>query len=330
MIPLIPSLYNLQRVPKPDLTFSERSSYKNLPQFWNRFLYKIQFILLSGYFLFSCENMGTDQVRGKEAIQEIQKEILNISIYELLGRPRTNSSSSCGSASIESAITELELNDQFASAQTLSPLSNSNPSFQISGSISGNTDVDVFRFFSLFIGTAQFKLVSGSALCRISFGVDESGNLSAFPTGPNSILPLGASEFHTVGPSPIESVYVDCQGLAGQDYQISVGLPNETPSVYSGLSSGQDFLASLGSPDYFTAALGIEESKSYTRHSLNRCLNAIRTTGHFIAIEKYNVSNVSCGSQRLTYEVGRILLLKSDCTLEQTKGDWNKIYGTGQ
>ncbi|MBM9576248.1 hypothetical protein JWG45_03685 [Leptospira sp. 201903070] len=292
-------------------------------------VYKILLVLLSCWFVFSCENAGTDQVKGKEAIVEIKQEILNISFYEMLGRPRTDSTSSCGSASINSTVTEIEGNDQFASAQTLNPLSDTNPNFQISGMISAGTDVDVFRFSGLFSTTAKFEFVSGSAFCRISYGVDESGNFSAFPTGPNSILQPGGAEFQTVGPSPIESVFVHCQGLAGQDYKISVSLSNIT-NTSSGLSSAQDLLASLASPDYFTAALGIEESKSYTRHSLNRCLSAIRTTGHFIAIEKYNSSQIGCGYQRLNYEVGRVLLLKSDCTLEQTKGDWNKIYGTGQ
>ncbi|MCG6194216.1 hypothetical protein LFX25_13275 [Leptospira sp. FAT2] len=81
---------------------------------------------------------------------------------------------------------------------------------------------------------------------------------------------------------------------------------------------------------FFIEAMGISKSKTYSGHSVDRCIDAIRTAGVVYAIASYNQSFSTCEINRGVYETGRIALLKEDCTLEPAKITANKIYGTGQ
>ncbi|RHX95568.1 hypothetical protein DLM76_00805 [Leptospira yasudae] len=295
---------------------------------------KIIFILT--LFAAGCQSIKNEQVTGEEAIKRISKEISVVSVYEAIGGYGTNPArcNSIGTTSPPYGIgIDAEPNETYSTAQTIQAQYPQFPRMQVNGIISSPADKDVFQFTSPQTLSTKFTMLSGAAACKLSYGADESSNNSFIPFGVNFSLTPGLEIIFTIGPNPWEAVYIACEGTTAQSYTLQADY-NAYENGASASSTTYSYSAGIVSLTtshlFFIEAMGISKSKTYSGHSVDRCIDAIRTTGAVYAISSYNRSFSTCEINRGVYETGRITLLKEDCTLEPAKITANKIYGTGE
>ncbi|TGL77609.1 hypothetical protein [Leptospira yasudae] len=292
---------------------------------------KIIFILT--LFASGCQSINNEQVSGEEAIKRISKEISVVSVYEAMGGYGANPArcNAIGTTSPSYGIgIDTEPNETYSTAQIIQAQYPQFPRMQVNGIISSPTDNDVFRFTSPQILSTKFTMLSGAAACKLSYGADESSNNSFIPFGVNFSLTPGLTMTFTVGPNPWEAVYIACEGSTAQNYVLQADYTNSTGVSSTTYSYSAGIVSLTTSHLIFIEAMGISKSKTYSGHSVDRCIDAIRTTGAVYAVSSYNQSFSTCEINRGAYETGRIALLKEDCTLDPAKITANKIYGTGQ
>lgn len=294
----------------------------------------ILFILLC----IQCQSDKIDIVEGKDAVERISKEISTISTFESFGNPNINRTD-CTSGATNTPYTitiDSEPNETYATAQSVSIQYPQFTRAQVSGNISNPADKDVYVFSSNTYLYGKFTIISGSAACKISYGANEIGNNTFFPTGINFILAQGSpfAGSQPIGSNPWEAVYIGCDGATGQNYVLqadfsttSTSIPN--PTGITG-SASPALMNALTSHTIFIEAMGIKKSETYTTDSMNRCIDAIRTKGFALAIANYNRNFSLCANNRAAYEAERFVMLKEDCTLKPAKVTPNKIYGTGE
>ncbi|TGN02485.1 hypothetical protein [Leptospira yasudae] len=292
-------------------------------------------ILILTLFASGCQSINNEQVSGEEAIKRISKEIQIISIFEGFGGYGMNPNRCVGFGTTSPAILsvpDMEPNEVYAAAQVVTAQYPQFSRTEVMGMIGSGTDKDVFKFYAPMNLNGTFSLVSGSAQCKISSNMDETSNMSFTSMGASSPLIQGAiGKYFALGPTNFQSVYVGCEGITGQDYVLRMDvspLTNPQPGASFSVSPGTTIL--FGSHLIFIEAMGIEKSRAYSGHSVDRCIDAIRTKGALLAVSFYNRSFSTCEINRASYETQRIGILKPDCSLEPAKITVNKIYGTGQ
>ncbi|MEI1276773.1 hypothetical protein V6Z05_00455 [Leptospira venezuelensis] len=296
----------------------------------------ISFLLLS---LFQCQylnipNVGS--VKGSEAKRQIDSAISSsVSLSNILVLSNSSASGTCGGGggSSSGSANDPEPNETFAGASAINLSGGVGYLFSLTGQISSGSDVDIFSFPSATIRkgiTATFNASSTASCYLYANGDDQSNNSTATHTSdPGDLFPQGAGASVIIGPgSPLHYMYLKCEGTASQTYNFTITV-DQIYGTSSGSGSGNTVTTenTYLTQAIFDSLISIDTGKSYTKDSVDTCINAIRTKGSLYAVAKGEAIKqaATCGTSAEIPD--RSIFLKDDCTLEETH--WIQIDSIG-
>ncbi|PJZ77412.1 hypothetical protein [Leptospira neocaledonica] len=298
------------------------------------------FLLLS---LFHCQYLnipGTGSVKGSEAKRQIDSAISSaVNLSNILVLSNSTASGTCGGSgggSSSGSANDPEPNETFASAYSINLSGGVGYTFSLTGQISSNGDIDLFSFLNTSVKKGiSINYDSGDATCTIfSTTNDQSSNNTATHTSdPGSTFPssgfagsinigfnagLGGNTYYS---------YLKCEGTSGQTYNFTITVDQIYSSTDGSGSSSATTENIYLSQAIFDSLISLDSGKSYTKDSVDTCVNAIRTKGSLYAVAKGEAVKQAaiCGTSAEIPD--RSIFLKDDCTLEETH--WIQIDSFG-
>lgn len=310
-------------------------------------LAEYRFHLLSALLLslFNCQFLnvpGVGSVKGSEAKRQINSAISSsVSLSNILVLSNSTASGTCGGSGgggpSTGSANDPEPNETFSGAYSINLSGGVGYTYTLSGQISNGSDIDLFSF----LNTSAKKGItinydSGDATCTFfSTTNDQSSNNSTTHTS-DSGSTFPSSGFSTsinigfnagLGGNTYYS-YLKCEGTSGQTYSFTITVDQIYGSSGGSGSSGpvtteNTYLTQA----IFDSLISVDSGKSYTRDSVDTCVNAIRTKGSLYAVAKGEAVKQAaiCGTSAEVPD--RSIFLKDDCKLEETH--WIQIDSFG-
>ncbi|MGJ4787068.1 hypothetical protein [Leptospira koniambonensis] len=302
----------------------------------------ISLLLLS---LIQCQylnipNVGS--VKGSEAKRQIDSAISSsVSLSNILILSNSTATGTCGGSGgggpTTGSASDPEPNETFAGAYSINLLGGVGYTYTLTGQISTGSDIDLFSFLNTSTKKGiTISYASGDSTCTFftSTNDENSNNTSTHSSDPGSTFPssgfsasinigfnagIGGNTYYT---------YLKCEGTSGQTYSFTI-----TVDQIYGSSSGSGSGSSVTTENtyltqaIFNSLISIDTGKSYTKDSVDTCINAIRTKGSLYAVAKGEAAKQAaiCGTSAEVPD--RSIFLKDDCSLEETH--WIQIDSIG-
>ncbi|MCR1795528.1 MULTISPECIES: hypothetical protein [Leptospira] len=302
----------------------------------------ICFFLLS---LFQCQflnipNVGS--VKGSEAKRQINSAISSsVSLSNILILSNSTATGTCGGGSgggpSSGSAIDPEPNETFSGAYSINLSGGVGYTYTLTGQNSAGSDVDLFYFLNTTTKKGiSINYTTGDSTCTVynSISNENSNNSSTHSSDPGSTFP--SSGFSTslnigfnagLGGNTYYS-YLKCEGTTGQTYSFTISV-DQIYGSSGGSGSGNSVTSenTYLSQAIFDSLISVDTGKSYTKDSVDTCVNAIRTKGSLYAVAKGEAVKQAaiCGTSAEVPD--RSIFLKDDCKLEETH--WIQIDSIG-
>ncbi|TGM12038.1 hypothetical protein EHQ81_01530 [Leptospira selangorensis] len=280
-------------------------------------------------------------MKGSEAKRQINSAISSsVSLSNILVLSNSTASGTCGGSGgggpSTGSANDPEPNETFSGAYSINLSGGVGYTYTLIGQITSGSDIDLFSFLNSSVkkGTS-INYDSGDATCTSYSSIDNqsSNNTANHSSDSGTTIPVG------FGVTPIIGInagpggntyytYLKCEGTTGQTYSFTITVDQIYGSSGGSGSSGpvtteNTYLTQA----IFDSLISVDSGKSYTKDSVDTCVNAIRTKGSLYAVAKGEAVKQAaiCGTSSEIPD--RSIFLKDDCTLEETH--WIQIDSFG-